>query len=139
MELLQGLICDEARTTSEGKMDIRGVFNDLYAPGFPARQDHMVLVLAVEWDREDQGRYQLRVDLTSPSGEVTMTVQGETDVDRRPPNRPPPRTRLVMPLEDAVFPEPGRYRFVVRMKGQEMEGPCLYLVERERPPEVSEA
>lgn len=138
MELLQGLVCDDARTTPEGKMDIRGVFNDLYAPGFPARQDRMVLVLAVEWDREDQGRYQLRVDLTSPGGEVTMTVQGETDVDRRPEDRPPPRTRLIMPLEDAVFPEPGRYRFVVRMKGRELDGPCLYLVEREEPPEPTE-
>ena len=34
-----------------------------------------------------------------------------------------------------VFPEPGPYRFRVRMKGQELDGPVLYLVEREEAPE----
>ncbi|NIP56489.1 MAG: hypothetical protein GWM92_00145 [Gemmatimonadetes bacterium] len=135
MELLLGLVCDDARTTPEGKLDIEGVFNDLYAPGFPAKQDRMVLVLAVEWDREDQGRYNFRVDLQGPDDRPSLTVDGHTDVDRRPPERPPPRTRLVMPLEDVVFPAPGRYRFQVRMKGRTLEGPSLNLVETEGAPD----
>ncbi len=139
MELLLGLVCDEARTTPEGKIDVRGVFNDLYAPGFPAKQERMVLVLAVEWDREDEGRYRFRVDLTGPTDEPSLTVEGHTDVDPRPEHRPPPRTRLIMPLEDVVFPEPGRYRFRVRMKGVTVDGPSLHLVEQEEPPEVEEA
>lgn len=135
MELLLGLVCDDARTTPEGKLDVEGVFNDLYAPGFPAKQDRMVLVLAVEWDREDEGRFQFRVDLVGPPDKPSLTVDGHTDVDRRPPDRPPARTRLVMPLEEVVFPEPGRYRFQVRMKGQTFQGPSLHLVERDEPPE----
>lgn len=135
MELLLGLVCDDARTTDEGKLDVHGIFNDLYAPGFPARQDRMVLVLAVEWDREDDGRFQFRVDLKGPDGKPSLTVDGHTEVDRRPPDRPPPRTRLVMPLEDVVFPHPGAYRFEVRMKGQTFSGPSLHLMERDPPPE----
>lgn len=138
MELLLGLVCDDARTTPEGKLDVQGVFNDLFAPGFPARQDRMVLVLAFEWDRDDQGRFQFRVDLTGPDGEPSLTVDGHTDVDRRPPERPPPRTRLVMPLEEVVFPSPGRYRFEVRMKGRTFDGPSLHLIEREPPPTSGE-
>lgn len=135
MELLLGLVCDDARTTPEGKLDIEGVFNDLYAPGFPAKQDRMVLVLAVEWDREDQGRYSFRIDLQGPDDRPSLTVDGHTDVDRRPPDRPPPRTRLVMPLEDVVFPAPGRYRFQVRMKGRTLRGPSLHVVETDEAPD----
>lgn len=134
MELLLGLVCDDARTTDEGKLDVQGIFNDLFAPGFPAKQERMVLVLAIEWDRRDQGRFQFRVDLKGPDGRPSLTVDGHTEVDRRPPERPPARTRLVMPLEDVIFPEPGKYRFEVRMKGETFPGPALHLVEQETAP-----
>ena len=44
MRLQLALVCDHAEQTDDGKLDIRGVFNDLAAPGFPAKHD-MVLVL----------------------------------------------------------------------------------------------
>ncbi len=131
MELILGLVCDDAFVTDDGKLDVHGIFNDLYAPGFPARQDRMVLVMAVEWDREDQGRFQFRVDLEGPDGRPSLTVDGQTEVDPRPEDRPPPRTRLVLPLEDVVFPVPGRYRFAVRLKGRTHPGPSLHLVHRD--------
>ena len=137
MQLLLALVCDDARLNPEGKLDVHGVFNDLYAPGFPARQDHMVLALVVEWDREDEGRHRFRVDLADPSGKPTLTVEGYTDVDRRPDDRPPPRTRLLMPLEEVVFPQPGEYTFRIRVKGRELCGPSLYLVEADEAPPAS--
>lgn len=139
MRLQLALVCDEAGEGPEGKLDVRGAFNDLYAPGFPAKQDRMVLVTVVEWDRDDQGRYRFRVDLEDPEGNPSLTVEGHTEVDRRPRGRPPARTRLIMPLEEVVFPVPGRYRFRIRVKGRELEGPSLYLVETEAPPEAGDA
>lgn len=135
MNLLLALVCDDARPNPEGKLDVHGVFNDLFAPGFPAKQDRMVLVLVVEWDREDEGRHAFRLDLVDPDGRPNLTVDGHTDVDRRPPDRPPGRTRLIMPLEDVVFPRPGPYRFRVRVKGRELQGPTLHLMESAPPEE----
>lgn len=134
MDVLLGLVCEDAHPDARGNLDVRGVFSDLYAPSFPAVQDRLVLVLTLEWDRRDEGRFRFRVDLTSPGGEVTATVDGESDVTPRPDGRPPPRTPLVMPMEEIVFPEPGPYRFRVRMKGETLEGPVLYLVEQEEAP-----
>jgi hypothetical protein len=34
-----------------------------------------------------------------------------------------------MPLENIVFPRPGQYRFSVKVKGQTLAGPGLYLME----------
>ena len=135
MEFLLAMLCDDARETPEGKLDIHGVFNDLYAPGFPAKQDAMVLVLVVEWDRSDHGRFNFRLDLVGPQGQPTLTLDGHTDVDERPADKPPARTRLLMPLKDVVFPEPGAYRFKLRVKGRDLDGPALYLIRRDAAPE----
>lgn len=135
MELVLALVCDDARVDDQGKLHVQGAFNDLYAPGFPAKQDRMVLVLVLEWDRTDHGRYQFSVDLVGPDGSPSLTLRGHSDVDARTGDRPPARTRLLMPLENVVFPEPGPYRLRVRMKGREVEGPALHLVRSEPAPE----
>ena len=133
MQLQIAVLCDHASTNPEGKLDVHGIFNDLYAPGFPAQQDRMVLVLQIEWDHDDHGRYQFRADLLDPAGQPALSVDGHTDVDSRPLDRPPPRTRLVLPLDQVVFPAPGRYRVRIRLKGKELEGPSLYLVSAAEP------
>jgi Family of unknown function (DUF6941) len=139
MELQLALVCDHAQMTDDGKLDVHGVFNDLYAPAFPALQAHMVLVLAVEWGRSDTGRYRFRVELLDPEGKPTLSVEGQTDVDSRPADRPPARTRLMLPLEQVVFPKPGAYRFKVQLKGKWHEGPSLHLMPSGTPPDPEEA
>ena len=71
MRLQLALVCDHAEQTADGKLDIRGVFNDLAAPGFPAKHD-MVLVIAVEWNRNDIGHYDFDVDMTGPDHVVEL-------------------------------------------------------------------
>lgn len=137
MKLQLALVCDDARTTPEGKLDVHGVFNDLYAPGFPAKQQHMVLVLTLEWGRTDSGRILFKVELTDPAGRPTLTVEGQTEVDLRPADRPPARTRLILPLEEVIFPTAGRYQFNIKVKGRTFAGPSLYLVDTTEAPEGS--
>lgn len=131
MHVQLSLVCDDARMRPDGKMDVEGVFNDLTAPAFPARQERMVLVTTIEWGRGDEGRIKFRIDLEGPDGKPSVTVEGETEVDVRPADRPPPRTRLIMPLEGIVFPRPGKYTFMIRVKGKKLRGPSLFLSEGE--------
>ena len=129
MHIQLALVCDDARMRPDGKMDVEGVFNDLAAPGFPAKQERMVLVTTIEWDRGEEGRNKFKVDLMGPDGRPSLTVDGETEVDRRPADRPPPRTRLIMPLENVVFPRAGKYTFEVRVKGKKLRGPSIFVME----------
>ena len=129
MHLRFSAICDDARPTPEGRVDVHGVYHDLSAPGFPARQDRLVLVLVLEWDRSDHGRYRFKADLEHEEGGVSLSVEGETEVHRPAPGRPPSRSQLIMPLEDVVFPRPGTYAFNLRVKGRTLEGPSLFLME----------
>ena len=91
MQLLLSVLCEDAHPDPMGRLDIRGIFNELYAPGFPAKQDRMILVLVIEWERSDQGRFQFRADIVDPSGKPCLTVNGHTDVDPRDADRPPRR------------------------------------------------
>lgn len=117
MNLVLALVCDDARVRPDGKLDVTGVFNELYAPGFPAGQDRLVLVFVLEWEREASGRRAFRADLVDDDGEKTLTIEGHTDVAPRPESRAPARTRIVMPLERVIFPHPGRYRFLLEVDG----------------------
>jgi len=129
MRILAAHFCDEAHLDADGKLHIHGLFFDRGAPGFPAKQDRMVLVLVVEWDPEDQGRYRFRLDLDGGGEKPSLTVDGHTDVASRPGDRTPPRTYLIMPVEDVIFPHPGPYSLRIRVKGEVLAGPTLYLVE----------
>ena len=130
MQLLLATLCEHAQLNPDGRFDVHGAFYDLAAPGFPAKQDEMVLALAVEWDPEDEGRYKFRVELTGDDApQPSFTMEGHTDVSRRGLGEQPARTFLAMPLKEIVFPGPGRYRMSVRLKGSEIPGPSLHLWE----------
>jgi hypothetical protein len=129
MHVQLAMVCDEARMRPDGKMDVEGVFNDLMAPGFPAKQARMVLVTTIEWGPGDEGRNKFRVDLVGPDGRPSLTVDGETEVDARPADRPPPRTRLILPLENVIFPTPGKYSFEIRALGRKVRGPSVFVME----------
>jgi hypothetical protein len=129
MHLRFSAICDDARPTPEGRLDLHGVYHDLSAPGFPARQDRLVLVLVLEWEPHDHGRYLFKADLEDAQGKASLTVEGETEVHHPPPGSPPARSQLIMPLEDVVFPRAGQYQFKVKVKGNVFEGPSLNLME----------
>lgn len=130
MQLLMASLCEHAHLRPDGKLDVKGAFYDLAAPGFPAKQDEMVLALAVEWDAGDEGRFQFRVELKGDDADKpSFTVDGHTDVSRREAEDRPARTYLIMKLEDIVFPRPGAYRMGVRLKGIVIPGPTLHLWE----------
>jgi hypothetical protein len=129
MHLRFAAVCDEAHATPEGKLELHGVYHDLAAPGFPAKQDRLVLVLVLEWGREDHGRFKFRADLEGEDGKPSLTVEGETEVRTPVDGSPPSRSQLIMPMEGVVFPRPGQYVFRVKVKGETLEGPGIFLME----------
>lgn len=129
MRVLYALICEEAESRPDGRLDAQGIFHQLFAPGFPAQQDQMVVAIAIEWDAGEIGRYDFRIDLLDPSRSPTLTINGHTEVGPQDPQSGPPQTRLVMPLEGVVFPEGGTYMFRLHAAGQEIDVCPIHLVE----------
>jgi hypothetical protein len=133
MELILALLCEEVRERPDGRLDFLGVFDELSAPGFPAKQDHLVAVLILEWSAAEAGQQPLRADLVTAAGEKVLSIQGHTDVAGGG-GGPAPRTRLVMPLEKVVFPVAGRYHFRIEAGGRVLDACPLTLRELPDPP-----
>lgn len=127
------LLCNHAQAGPDNNLNIYGVFNELYAPDFPARQDRLVLAGVIEWDQQEQGRILFTIDLLDPSGGSIFTIEGHTDVNLAEVLDSPPKSQLVLPMEKVLFPAPGRYRVRVTIRGEALEGPSIYLIKRPRP------
>ena len=130
MNLILALACDEAHVRDDGKLDVTGIFNELGAPGFPAQQDHMTVVFVFEWAAEERGTQPLRADLIDDNNEMVLTIQGETEVAARTPDQPPAQTRLLLPLENVIFPHAGRYRFRLKAGTATAEALPLFVATR---------
>lgn len=126
MEITLAAVCDAARERPDGKLDLEGIFNELRAPGFPAVQDRMTVVLAISWGAEEAGRQPIRADLIDDADELILTIQGHTDVPEADAETRP-HTRLVMPLEDVVFPHEGRYTLRLTAAGGQHRTCTLYV------------
>ena len=129
MRLLYALNCEHAEARRDGRLDVHGIFHQLYAPGFPAKQDRMVLALALEWEKEGAGRVEFKIDLIDPSRSPCLTISGHTDVSARAPNEAPPQTRLILPMEEVVFPQAGTYLFQLEVGGESLTFAPLHLIE----------
>lgn len=129
MKFLYSFLCDSADVREDGRLDVLGVFHQLYAPGFPAQQERMVLVLALEWQAGEEGRNAFRIDLLDPAASPVVTVSGHTDVAPAPEGEAPPLTRLVLPMEGIVFPAAGTYEFELTAGGQTRRIAPIHLIE----------
>ncbi|MGI9190180.1 MAG: DUF6941 family protein [Longimicrobiaceae bacterium] len=129
MRVLYAAICEEASVRNDGRVDLHGVFHELYAPRFPARQDDVTLAVAIEWDGAESGDVRFRIDLVDPGGAPVMTISGSTEVPPFPSGVTPPRTPLVLPMRTLLFPMPGRYRWVLELAGERTVLAPLHLIE----------
>jgi hypothetical protein len=130
MNLALAVLCDEVRERGDGKLDVIGVFSELSAPGFPAVQGRMTVVFVMEWTRDEAGAQVFRADLVQDCGRRILTIEGETTVTRHTEGRPLPRTRVVLPLQNVVFPEAGAYHFELVAGGDVMRTCTLFVSQR---------
>ena len=129
MRILYAFICEEASSRDDGRLDAGGLFQQLYAPGFPAQQDRLVLALTIEWDGAETGRQDFKIDLLDPSRSPCLTINGYTEVEPVADSAPPNQSRLVMPLEEIVFPAAGKYEFELELAGRSFPLAPLYLLQ----------
>lgn len=122
------VFCTDATSDAEERLNITGVYNELYAPGFPARQDRLVLAGIVIWDSGELGRIAFHIELVSPSGKTVFTMEGHTEVSARSDSDAPPKTQFILPMEKVMFDEPGRYRAAIRINDEDVNGPSLYVL-----------
>ena len=122
------LFCNEAKTETNGTLSMQGIFNELYAPGFPARQDAVVLAGLIEWDRDTQGMTDFMINLNDAGGKSIFTIEGRSEVEARNKNQAPAKSQLLLTIDKLVFPEAGEYQVETTIEGVNFGGPSPHVI-----------
>ncbi len=134
MELDFALIADAANVSQEGKLNILGIFDTIWAREFPVRHAAMVFVLRVKADFTDQGSHTLEVRLLDADGEQLFRAEGPIQVPGSAPGRPV-KPHVIMGLSGVSFRSPGDYSFEVMIDGHHLKSVPLYIMEAPAAPE----
>ncbi len=113
MKPLLFLAADYANITGDGKLNVMGIFNDIYSFNFPARHSsmHLVAKLGAELEEYDQTR-NFVVKLLDADASHIMDVSGQFQIPKGERGRKP-EVNIILELKDVVFPNPGIYQFVL--------------------------
>ncbi len=113
MDVALALLADYANTTAEGKLNILGVFDTVFAGQFPAVHSQMSLILRLEANRAEAGqRKTLEIRLMRPDGgEDALSIKAEVQLpsghELKIPPGEPIRADNILGLSNVVFESPG--------------------------------
>lgn len=106
------VLSDYANVTSDGKLNILGIFDRMNVLDLPAVHPQMHLVLRIEaHSAETERRHDIEIRLHDPDGEAVFQVQGDV-VPRGEPGRPV-STNQILTLNNLQLNKLGEYTFVV--------------------------
>jgi hypothetical protein len=131
MKPLFFLAADYANITGDGKVNVMGIFNDIFSFSFPARHSSMHLVgkLGAELGEYGQTR-NFTVKLLDEDGNQIMDMSGQFEIPKGERGRKP-EVNLILELKDLIFPKPGIYQFVLLVEKDQKCELSLYVNEVE--------
>jgi len=133
MEVTLALLADYANVTREGKLNIMGIFELIYAHSFPFRHPQMQLIMRFESDAAEAGTTKdVEVQLVDEDGKKLMSIGGEITLGQGRPGEPI-ITNHILTLNNMGFEKPGDYEFKILIQGEVRETIRLKLVQTTPP------
>jgi hypothetical protein len=129
VKVLYSVIAEDAQLRNDGRMDVHGIFHELYARGFPAQQERLTLVTTIEWDASERGAIDFAVNLLDPDRGPVLTINAQTQVEDQYAVHRPARTQMAIPIDQLVFPRAGAYEFELTVGGTKQPLAPIYLIE----------
>ena len=117
MDVTLALLADGANISREGKLNVFGIFDTIFARSFPSTHPQMQLVLRFELDADEAGRRDVEVQFVAADGRVLFRLPGAVSVQQRVAGD---RTRMdhILTLNNVQLEHAGRYRFNVVVDGE---------------------
>ncbi|NIR43904.1 MAG: hypothetical protein GWN99_08055 [Gemmatimonadetes bacterium] len=137
MEIDLAVVADAANVSQEGKLNVMGVFDTIWAREFPFRHAAMVFVLRVRADFTEQGDHGLVVRLMDADGGQLFKAEGPLKVPQGTPGRPL-KPHVILGLAGITFQRPGDYSFEVMLDGDHLKSIPLHVMKAPTPPRAEE-
>lgn len=117
MEVSLALLADYANVTAEGKLNILGVFDTIFADRFPAVHPQMQLILRLEANPAEAGaRKKLELKLMTADGHTRFAIGAELGFEVKDPSKPVGemmKTDQIIGLQNVRFEVPGDYQIAI--------------------------
>jgi len=131
MEVKLAVIADAANVSREGKLNILGEFNTIFAATVPIRWPVMVLVVKLEAPVAEGPEHAFGVRVVDEDGNfVAPNIDGRITFGGHTPPGHPYRAQQIIGIRDAVFPKFGEYAFEILCDGRREFSVPLYVQER---------
>jgi hypothetical protein len=134
MELTHAFLADAANMTESGKLNVLGVFNQIYSANFPYRHPQMTCVVRLMAQPAEFGKEKdLEITLMDSDGKSLGALRAETTVPT-PEGGRRAYIELILGLNNVPFQHPGDYEFAILVDGEQKGTIPIEVVERK--PEV---
>ena len=119
MELTLALLADYANISREGKLNIMGIFEQIFALNFPAVHAQLQLVMRLESTPFEAGTHTLRVAFIDADARELFAIPGSLAI---PDSQAGENitTNQIFVLNGLSLPRPGAYEFVISIDEQEL-------------------
>ncbi|HEY7127830.1 MAG TPA: hypothetical protein VH540_28125 [Ktedonobacterales bacterium] len=112
------VLADYANLTSDGKLNIMGIFNEIRARSFPVVHPQMRLVLQLEGSPAERGSTKnIQITLLDADGKQLLEVAAPFSIPETAPLKPV--LQSVVELAGISFPHQGDYTFSILVNGEE--------------------
>jgi hypothetical protein len=133
MEVTLALLADAANISTDGKLNILGVFNALGGHTFPVVHPQMALVLRFEASHAEAGKARrLELQLSDGDGGKLFRIDAQLVVPKGAPGMPIRLDHILM-LHGIQFPKPGDYVFNVLVGDDQKAAIDLRLIQVQMP------
>ena len=133
MDVSLALLADGANVSSDGKLNILGIFNALGASAFPVVHPQMALVLRFEATRAEAGKSrQVELQLSDPDGKKLFQISAQLVIPTGAPGGPIRLNHILM-LNNIQFPRAGDYVFNILVGDDQKAAVELRIVEVKQP------
>lgn len=118
MEVQLLTLCDAATITG-GKINILGIFDNIFAPAEPIAAPPCSVVIRMLFERIEVGQKTLRVEFVDADGRQIMPPL-DANVQVQVPERAPyASVQIVLAIPQLVLPRFGEYAVVLAVNGRE--------------------
>jgi|SRR5215212_5118170 len=129
------LLADYANVSSDGKLNVMGVFDRIWSSSFPAVHLQMQLVLRLSVTAAERGQTKrIEIVLMDADGIVINRLNGEIAIPEDAPLQA--AFNQIITIQTQPFPHPGDYRFTILVNGEPKADIPLRLEQIESPSEL---
>ncbi len=120
MKFQLAALCDAANLSANGKLNILGEFDTLFAPQVPAVYPSMVFVAKLKTGEADIGRHTLHLRVVDDDMNLVTSLDGTFEVRSQPVPGIESGFPVILQIGNAAFGDYGSYMFELRVDDKKM-------------------